>query len=117
MRANTPIPLVKPKNYDFLNAVFDSKEKARQSVDKYKNRLEVEIIDSILCPDHSINDSTAPYYISLAQTGSMPRDIFMCDYNLDAENKQDEYNISFLATKPSQGLFNLKTFAIDQKKY
>lgn len=120
MKANTRIHLVKPKNYDVLNdvyAVFDSKEKATQFVDKFKNRPDMEIIDGILNPDYSVDKITAPYYISLAQTGSIPRDFFMCDYNLNTENRQDEYNICFYGgTKSSQGLFILKTFAIDQKE-
>lgn len=120
MKVNTPIHLVKPKNYDALNdiyAVFDSKEKATQFVDKFKNRPDMEIIDGILNPDYSINKTSAPYYISLTQTGSIPKDIFMCDYNLDAKERPEEYNICFYGgAKSSQGLFILKIFAIDQKE-
>lgn len=120
MKTNTPIHLVKPKDLDVLNdiyAVFDSKEKATQFVEKFKNRPDMEIIEGILNPDRNAVKPSAPYYISLAQTGSIPRDIFMCDYNMDVENKKEEYNICFYGgAKSSQGLFILKIFATDQKE-
>lgn len=120
MKTNTPIHLVKQKDYDVLNhvyAVFDTKEKATKFVDMFKNRSDIEIIDGILNPDYGVEHRISPYYISLAQTGSMPRDMFICDYNMYAENRHEEYNISFYgSTKSSRGLFILKISAIDQKE-
>ncbi|MBB5436612.1 hypothetical protein HDC92_000276 [Pedobacter sp. AK017] len=119
MKPNTVIHLVKPKNYDAFDeiyAVFDSKEKAKEFVNMFKSRSGLEIIDGILNPDYKVDQKTAPYYISLGQTGSIPRDIFMCDYNRDLENKQEEYNICFYGEANfHQGLFILKIFATDEK--
>lgn len=98
MKTNTPIHLVKPKEYDVLNdvnVVFDNKEKANKFVAMFKNRLDMEIIDGILNPDYGVEKRALPNYISLVLTGSIPRDMFKCDYNLDAENRQEEYNICF----------------------
>lgn len=119
MKANTPIHLVKPKNYDTLDevyAVFDSKEKAKKFIETFKSKPDLEIIDGVLNPDYGIEKKAAPYYISLAQTGSLPRDIFMCDYNRDAEAKQLEYNICFYGgASIYQGLFISKIYALSEK--
>lgn len=119
MKTNTPIHLVKPKNYDALNdicAVFDSKEKAVKFVAKFKNRPDMEIVEGILNPDSSIEKKTFPYYVSLTRTSSIPKDIFVCDYNGDTDNGKDEYNISFYGDiKSQQGLFILKVVAVDEQ--
>lgn len=119
MKANTPIHLVKPKNYesfDEIYAVFDSKEKATEFIAKFQSRLGLEIIEGILNPDYQVDQKTAPYYISLGQTGSIPRDIFMCDYNQDTGTGKEEYNICFYGDAGfHQGLFILKIFATDEK--
>lgn len=118
MKTNMVIHLVKPKNYDALNdiyAVFDSREKAVRFVSKFKNRPDLEIVEGILNPDYSIEQKAVPYYISLAQTGSIPKDIFVCDYNRELDNKKEEYNICFYGgSHVYQGLFILKTYAIDE---
>lgn len=107
MKTNTQIHLANSKNYDVLYEIyadFDSKEKAAQFVDKLNNRPTIEMIDGILNPDYSIDKTTAPYYISLEQTGRILKDIFICEYNLNAENRKEEYNICFYGvSKPSQG--------------
>lgn len=119
MKSNTLIHLVKPKNYDSLNdvyAVFDSKEKATRFVNKFKNRPDLEIIDGILNPDQHFEKKEVPYYVSLAKTGSIPKDIFICDYNQNATNKKEEYNICFFGdTRSNQGLFILKILALDEQ--
>ncbi|MDR6782336.1 hypothetical protein ABIE26_001176 [Pedobacter africanus] len=119
MKVNTPIHLVKPKNYDSFDevyAVFDSKEKAAKFVEKFKSRPDLEIIDGVLNPDFNLEQKAEPYYISLARTGSMPKDIFMCDYNRNLEARQEEYNICFYGgTEIHQGLFITKIFALNEK--
>lgn len=82
MKTNTHIHLVKPKHYDSFDeiyAVFDSKEKVTQFIDKFKSKPDLEIIDGILNPDYNFDQKTAPYYISLAQTRGIPKDIFVSD--------------------------------------
>ena len=119
MKVNIPIHLVKPKKYDALNdiyAVFDSKEKATHFFDRATNRPDTDIINSILDP-YSVNKTATSYYISLAQTGSISKDIFMRDYNLNTEDRPDEYKICFYeGSKSSQGLFILKRFLLTRKK-
>lgn len=58
MKANTPIHLVKRKNYDALNdihALFDTKEKATQFVYKIKYRPAIKITNGLLYPNYSVD--------------------------------------------------------------
>ena len=116
MNADKRIYFVKPKRYDVMEevyAVFDSIEKAQQFVGEFKSQACLEIVDGILNPDLIHEKQKSPYYISLAQTGSTPRDIFMCDTSCEvAEAKNEEHNICFYGGAHSdQGLFISKVFA------
>ncbi|MNJ98895.1 hypothetical protein D3C87_166640 [compost metagenome] len=53
------------------------------------------------------------YYITLEQTSTTPRDIFMCEYyNEEEEIKNEEHNICFYGGAESyHGLFISKVFA------
>jgi len=116
MNADKRIYFVKPKRYDVMDevyAVFDSIEKAQQFIGGFKSHACLEIIDGVLNPDLISEKQKSSYYISLEQTGSIPRDIFMCDYNCDVEEtKNEEHNICFYGgTYSSNGLFISKVFA------
>lgn len=58
------------------------------------------------------------YYITLEQTSTTPRDIFMCEYSCDIEEvKNEEHNICFYGeAERYHGLFISKVFAGTEAK-
>ncbi|TKC62511.1 hypothetical protein FBD94_09870 [Pedobacter hiemivivus] len=60
-----------------------------------------------------MDEQQSPYYITLEQTSTTPKDIFMCEYQYDEEViRNDEHNICFYGGAESyHGLFVSKVFA------
>ena len=60
-----------------------------------------------------MDELQSSYYITLEQTSTTPRDIFMCEYHNDEEDiKSEEHNICFYGGAESyHGLFISKVFA------
>lgn len=93
MNAEKRIYFIKPRRYNMTEevyAVFDSKEKAQRFA----------------------------YYISLGQTGSIPRDIFKCDVICEVKDiKNEEHNICFYGgAELHSGLFISKVFASTEEQ-
>ncbi|MCX2449938.1 hypothetical protein OQX61_01525 [Pedobacter sp. PLR] len=121
MNADKRIYFVKPKRYDVMDevyAVFDNKEKAQQFIGGFKSDACLEIIDGILNPDPISDQKQSAYYISIEQTNSTARDIFMCDSTCDIEEtKNEEHNICFYGGAESHhGLFISKVFAENEEQ-
>ncbi|MBB2148481.1 hypothetical protein [Pedobacter gandavensis] len=106
MHAEKKIYFVKPKRY------------TQQFIGGFKNDACLEIIDGILNPDLISDQQQSAYYISLEQTNSIPRDIFMCDQNCEVEEtKNEEHNICFYGGSESRhGLFISKVFADSEEQ-
>lgn len=120
MNADKRIYFVKPKRYDVMDevyAAFDSIEKAKQFVGGFKSQTCLEIVDGILNPDLISNDLQNSFYISLEQTGSTPRDIFMCDYSCEiTSSRHEEHNICFYGGAESHnGLFISRVYGDDEE--
>ncbi|MBC8988177.1 hypothetical protein H9X96_20680 [Pedobacter sp. N36a] len=117
MENTNNIYIVKPIGFHEMEeiiAIFDSREKAENFIDRFKTRpIDLEIVEAPLNPEYIANKQADPYTVTLRENTNDPINLGINDLIEMAEAAaREEYDIFFYdGAERSQGVFNIMLFS------
>lgn len=114
--------IVKHIDEECINGIlgcFDSKEKAKAFLNRFKNPVkDYEIVAISLNPKYIANKLADPYMVSFKGKRKIPLELEIYDSIEDAElAKKEDYTISFYSKKDTyHGIFDYMVFASSKKE-
>lgn len=122
MENTDKIYVIKPIGYNEMDefvAVFDSKEEARNFIDRFKTPpTDLEIIEVLINPEYIVNKQADPYTVRLLEHTNDPVNLGINDLiEMVEAASREEYEIFFQeGAERSEGVFNMMLFSASEQE-